>query len=41
MVPIYYGTAVDFVFKTLNVGVGLRVSPALVEIVGANALCDL
>lgn len=41
MVPIYYGTAVDFVFKTLDVGVRLYVSPALVEMVGANALHDL
>lgn len=41
MGPIFYGTAVDFVFKTLNVGVRLCVSPALVEMVGTNALCDL
>lgn len=41
MVPIHYSTAVDFVFKTLNVGVRQCISPALVEMVGANALCDL
>lgn len=41
MVQFYYGAALDFVFKTLSADFRLCRSPALVEMKGTNALCDL
>lgn len=41
IVQIYYGAAVNSVFKTLNGGTMVCISPVLVEMVGNNAICDL